>query len=250
MLDANAGSGLLTWEAVRHAPEGGIWALTAKQQNGDALRQQAAKLSDLERPSILIGQLEELNYLLGLRGEADIKFDRILARNLLLNYPVQSTNIFALLHESLRENGRICLIQSIPKHGQRLYNLVDWSDQNEKLLTKVKKAEDAIYADETDPLVNWDVADLETAVQAANLDLHQLQTETETMQRRITKQHLNRWFNTEEMEGEKLSYRSRLKQGKLTKKEVDIVSTLYRRQLQNKIVDWHTKVLYITAVSK
>ena len=28
VLDTNAGSGLLTWEAVRCTPEGGVWALT------------------------------------------------------------------------------------------------------------------------------------------------------------------------------------------------------------------------------
>jgi putative ATPase len=39
VLDVNAGSGLLTWEAVRRAPEGGVWALTADQQAGQALRQ-------------------------------------------------------------------------------------------------------------------------------------------------------------------------------------------------------------------
>lgn len=250
VLDLNAGSGLLTWEAVRHAPEGGVWALTADQQNGDALRQQAAKLSDLERPSILIGQIEELNYLLGLRGEADLKFDRILARNLLLQYPLRSSNIFALLQETLAENGRIGLIQTIPKHGQRLYDLVDWSRESEKLLAKVKKAEDAIYEDDHDPLVNWDVADLETAVQQANLKQHQLQLETETTQRRITGQHLERWFNLEEKGGDKLSYGRRLLQSKLTKKEVDNVSTLYQRQLRDKTIDWRTKVVYLTAVKE
>src|SRR5690606_21301680 len=44
LLDANAGSGLLTWEAVRQAPEGGVWAITADEAAGEALRQQAARL--------------------------------------------------------------------------------------------------------------------------------------------------------------------------------------------------------------
>ena len=250
VLDVNAGTGLLTWEAVRHAPEGGVWALTSDQQTGDALRQQAAKLSDLERPSILIGQIDELDYLFELRGEAAVQFDRVLGRNLLLSYPLQTTNIFAALQKVLAENGRICLIQTIPKHGQRLYNLVQWSDQ--KLLAKVKKAEDAIYADEADLLVNWDEADLETAVIAANLTLHKLQIETERTQRRITAQQLARWFHLEDQKtsGEKLSYGQRLRQAKLTKKEVDTVSTLYQRQLRDKLVNWDTKVAYLTAVKK
>ncbi len=53
-------------------------------------------------------------------------------------------------------------MQTIPQHGQRLYQLVDWSGETKALAKKVAKAEEAIYADESDPLVNWD----ETAVQA------------------------------------------------------------------------------------
>ncbi len=86
VLDVNAGSGLLTWEAVRQAPEGGVWALTSDAQAGEALRQMATKLPDMERPFILIGSLSELDYLLELRGEPDLRFDRIIGRNLFTQY--------------------------------------------------------------------------------------------------------------------------------------------------------------------
>lgn len=249
VLDVQAGTGLLTWEAVRQAPEGGVWAVTADAQNGEALRQQAAKLSDLERPFIVIGQLDELDYLLSLRGDAGVKFDRIVGRNLFLHYPLGQTNVFLLLQNYLAENGRICFVQTIPKHGRRLYDLVDWSGVDKKLLAKVQKAEDAIYADADDPLVNWDETDIETAVTAANLTLQQHQIETEISQRQITSQHLSRWFNFEVEEGnDKLSYARHLLENKLTKKEVDIVSTLYQRQLRDKTVAWHTKIIYLTAV--
>ncbi len=39
LLYLNAGSGLLTWEALRQAPEGGVWALTPEAGSGEALRQ-------------------------------------------------------------------------------------------------------------------------------------------------------------------------------------------------------------------
>ena len=41
VLDLEAGTGLLTWEAVRQAPEGGVWALSSDAKNGEALREQA-----------------------------------------------------------------------------------------------------------------------------------------------------------------------------------------------------------------
>lgn len=248
VLDANAGTGLLTWEAVRHAPEGGVWALTDDPQNGEALRQQAAKLSELERPSILIGGIEEINYLLGLRGETDLKFDRILGRNLLSGHNLHESNVFAALQANLARDGRICLIQPIPKHGQRLYDLVDWTKEKEALFAKVQKAEDGIYTDESDPLVNWDEADLQTAVSAASLTISQQQMETETSQKRITAVQLARWFSVEEVYGERLSYGRRLRQAGLTEKEVDRVAKLYGQQLREQTVAWHTKVLYVTAV--
>src|SRR5690606_16832135 len=81
VLDLNAGTGLLLWEAVRRAPEGGVWALTSDPQTGDVLRQQAQRLPELQRPVILVGTPAELDYLLALRGEEDVRFDRVLARN-------------------------------------------------------------------------------------------------------------------------------------------------------------------------
>ena len=77
VLDVNAGSGLLTWEAVRQAPEGGVYALAAATTDGEALRQQAERLPELERPSILIGDITDLEMLLTLRGEEALLFDRI-----------------------------------------------------------------------------------------------------------------------------------------------------------------------------
>ncbi len=45
VLDINAGSGLLTWEAARRAPEGGVWSLAATAAEADALREIAARMA-------------------------------------------------------------------------------------------------------------------------------------------------------------------------------------------------------------
>ena len=136
VLDVNAGTGLLTWEAVRKAPEGGVWALTSDQQAGEALRQQAERLSELERPFILIGSLDELEYLMTLRGDEEMRFDRVLARNLFTQNASVVTEMGQLIREWLGENGRFCLAQTIPQHGQRLYQLVDWSQMPEAIYPK------------------------------------------------------------------------------------------------------------------
>jgi putative ATPase len=44
VLDLKAGAGLLTWEAVRRTPEGGVFALARSRRDADALRQLAERL--------------------------------------------------------------------------------------------------------------------------------------------------------------------------------------------------------------
>ena len=83
VLDINAGSGLLTWEAARRAPEGGVWSLAATAAEADALREIANRLPQVERPVVLQGALAELPGLLALRGEADVRFDAIVGRGTL-----------------------------------------------------------------------------------------------------------------------------------------------------------------------
>mgnify|MGYP001002262345 CR=1 FL=1 len=249
VLDANAGSGLLTWEAVRRAPEGGVYALAAATTDGEALRQQAARLPELERPFILIGDLTELDTLLALRGEDDLRFDRILARNPITQFPTYSiTELFTPLKQRLLPDGRFCLAQTIPQHGQRLYRLVDWSGETKTLANKVAQAEEATYADTADPLVNWNETDLKAGLAAAGFTAVTVHLDREKGQRRLTSGHLERWFGRPGDESPGYgTYGQKLLDGGLSEKEVEKVRTLYRRQLEEQVVGWETAVAYITA---
>ena len=229
VLDVNAGGGLLTWEAVRRAPEGGVWAFTADEKRGEALRQMADQMNELERPFILIGSRSELDYLLELRGEANIQFDHIIGRNLktgaltIGDWQVLIGN----LKKRLGENGRLSLIQPIPRHTQRLYKLIDWAG-HEELGEQVAIAEEAIYHDADDSLVNWDERDLGENVQL----------ERQTEQRRLSQAHLDRWFG----DGDG-SYGERLE---LTAVNLKKVQNLYGRQLRDKVVEWKSVVAYVS----
>jgi putative ATPase len=272
VLDVNAGTGLLTWEAVRQAPEGGVYALTPDDKAADALRQQADKLPELERPRILQGSLTELDYLLRLRGEADLHFDRILGRNIFsegtrgnskelkgtqtssgqplsTQHSALSTQTSALstLASLLFPDGRLCLVQVLPRHGQRLADLVDWAGVDEALVAKVRAGEEAIYADPDDPLVNWDEKDVAAWCAAANLTITHQHLETQTEQRRLTPAHLERWFGEEMLPDARPRYSQRLLDSGLTPTELVQIATLYRRQLTDQVVNWHTTHLYVVA---
>jgi putative ATPase len=242
LLVIGAGSGLLTWEAVRQAPEGGVWALTADSTSGEALRQQAERLPALERPFILIGALSDLSSLLALREESDLRFDRILARNPLTSHQIPLAEL-AAGGRWLGENGRLLCVQTIPRQGQRLYALIEWSD--EKLRQQVAAAEEAIYSDETDPLVNWDESNLEAAFVQAGWQHVRLYPETQIEQRRITADSLTRWFDETTEYTARPTYGQRLAQAGLTSKQIERVASLYRQQLSDQIVSWQT---YLTCL--
>jgi putative ATPase len=246
LLDLNAGSGLLTWEAVRQTPEGGVWSLTADPTHGDALRQLAARFSEPERPVILIGEFEELDYLLQLRGEEDLQFDRIIGRNVLTRRMPSLTALAVQLQNRLLPDGLLCFAQVIPRHTQRLYELVDWSG-DDVLQEKVRNAEEGIYADVTDPLVNWDETGLIEGLQAAGMKRVQVKLDTVSEHRFITAAQMERWFTPDKSTHARGGFAQRLQEAGLTNKEIKRTEALFRRYLLEKQVLWQVTTAFITA---
>jgi putative ATPase len=246
LLDLNAGSGLLTWEAVRQAPEGGVWSLAADPTHGDALRQLASRFSEPEQPVILIGEIEELDYLLKLRGEEDLQFDRIVGRNVLTRRMSSLVTLVTQLQDRLLPDGLLCFAQIIPQHTQRLHELVDWSG-DEMLREKVRTAEEGIYADVTDPLVNWDENDLVEGLQATGMKRVHLKLDTISEHRFITAAQLDRWFRPDKSTHSRGGYGQRLRATGLTKKEIKRTEALFRRSLLEKQLSWHVTTAFITA---
>ena len=125
VLDVNAGSGLLTWEALRRAPEGGVWALEPDVSLGQALRDQGEKLSELQRPTVLSGDLLELPALLEAQGAADLQFDVVLGRNVLTRSDQWAEHLGLLRESACARAGSLSLAERYPRASQRLYRLID-----------------------------------------------------------------------------------------------------------------------------
>ena len=249
LLDLNAGSGLLTWEAVRQTPEGGVWSLAADSTDGDALRQLASRFPEPERPVILIGKIEELDYLLQLRGEEELQFDRIIGRNLLTRRMSTLAELVNQLRERLLPDGLLCFAQIIPRYTQRLYELIDWSG-DEDLQEKVRRSEERIYADVADPLVNWDETGLAGEFQAGGMKRVQVKLDTVSELRLISAAQIDRWFKNEESTQARAGYSQHLREEGLTTKEIKRTETLFRRNLLDKQVSWKVTTAFIKAETK
>jgi putative ATPase len=262
VLDVNAGSGLLTWEAARRAPEGGVWSLAATAAEADALREIANRLPQVERPVVLQGAVAELPELLALRGEGDVRFDAIVGRSalnpgrLVYHGDKESTENFSdslgVLRTSvahlvvlLRPNGIISLAEPVPRHTQRLYALVDLAYLDDALAEKVRAAEEAIYADLEDPLVNWAEDDLRAAFAAAGLSDVAVESQESLSETRITPVMLGRWFGSA-ARNDRPSYGQRLA-AFLSSYELAAVQALYERMLIGATVSWRSVTAYVVA---
>ena len=245
VMDLHAGSGLLTWEILRRVPEGGTWALARDREAGEGLRQQAERLPRLQRPVVLVGGVEELPDLLVLRGEQDLRFDAVVGRNA-LGALADKAGTLRRLAGWLQPGGRLSLAETVVGASQRLYELVDASSMADDLRRRLVEAEEAIYLEPGDPLVNWQAADLHRALEEAGFREVATEDEIQQDERLISAATVDRWFADAEA-GERPSYGHRLAQY-LDGRELAEVEALFRRQLPGQAVAWRTRIAYAVGV--
>ncbi|MBT4501870.1 MAG: AAA family ATPase [Gemmatimonadetes bacterium] len=242
LLDLNAGTGLLTWEALRHLPEGGVWSHLTERTAAIALQEMAAHLPEIERPVVLQTDLLYLASQLAER-DPDLRFDAIVGRNALGQHP-DKEEIPRQLFELLSPGGHLSLVETVSQRAQRLHQLVDMTDLDPDLRERTIQAEEAIYADSENPQVNWTEVDLETAFRAAGFDSLRGQIETGHTNRRITPQQLAHWFNPG---GEKRRTYAGYLHRQLNEEELHQVRRIFERQLPNRTVPWSSTQLFLVA---
>lgn len=192
VLDLHGRSGLLTWEAIRQVPEGGVYVCVQHAADAQALQEQSMLLPELTRPIVIQSALAELPDRLS-QTACDVRFDRMIGRNALTAI-ADKASVMRLLKDWLHPTGKIVLAETIPQQTQRLYRLLNPDWLSPKLYKRLINAEEAFYQNATDPILNWEAKDLlplfQTAGFAAEVQVEQTQTEM-----RLTSTLLNRWFS-------------------------------------------------------
>ncbi|MEM6521985.1 MAG: AAA family ATPase [Cyanobacteria bacterium P01_C01_bin.70] len=237
ILDLQARSGLLTWEAVRQVPEGGVYARAATVQDRAALIEQAALLPELARPVVFHAPLSELAPALQQQASG-IFFDRMVGRNV-FSAVTPTLPVLQSILAVLSPTGRLALTETIPQHSQRLWQLVVPEALPPPLYERWQQAEAALYADTTDPRFGWDGVTLAQLWETAGLSVTWAE-ETVQTSLLVSEKLCDRWFDPQKPD----SYRSRLA-SVLSSQELATIEKVLRRQIQNQLVAWRATQLWL-----
>ncbi|MFE4105178.1 AAA family ATPase [Almyronema epifaneia] len=237
VLDLNAASGLLTWEALRQAPEGGVYALAYKAADAEALQEQGQALPDLTRPTVLLAQPSAPFAAL---SQPALTFDRIIGRNVWAHLSDRA-HFLPQVVQWLAPEGRLVLVDNLPQAGQRLYQLLTPAGLAPELYQALAAAETALYQNEPDLATLQ--ADLIEACKRVGL-----KATTEILPAPIelylSAPMLQRWFQP----GSKArpSYSDRLRPW-LSAAEMATVQAVFKQQLLNQTLTWHSQLIFLQA---
>ena len=240
LLDLNASTGLLTWEAVRRVPEGGVYSCACSTKEYEALVEQSELLSELTRPVIV--PVSEFNWIGALEQIAETSlpnFDGVMGRNVLIGL-FDKRSAVKQISQLVAANGSVVLVESVPRRGQRLSQLLNPQKIEADLYKQLCAAEANLYNNLSDPLVNWDIADLQHDFETAGFEC-KAQPMTWQTSLTITADLLERWL------GKGSKYCDRLTAHNLSSADIDGIRQQFFQQLKNQTVPWNRTLVVIQA---
>ena len=236
ILDLGSASGLLTWEGIRRAPEGQVWAVAETTKEAEFLLEIAEKLDHLYRPVVLLGELKDLIQLVQNQAGKDVapKFDRVFVRGIFQRDP--SAKSFQLIAPLLADSGAIVVIEPDPDTTQRLYRLLPDGALSENLLQQLAEAEENIYRDAPNGVA------ISNAAKEVGLATIKIRTLSHEVVWRITERTMDRWFTTRE-EG-RPSFVDHVAET-LDPKQIKEVQDAFKRCLLGQNITWKTGTLLV-----
>jgi len=250
VLDLRAGSGLLLWEALRRAPEGGALAVAWTQGQAAELKARAEQLKEVERPVIVHrGGRQDLLYLARVIGEengTDLRFEGVVGRNALNPFSFeQRVKILVGVKEMLAATGMVSLVEVVPSQSTRPSSFLDLSSLGGELSSRLQEREEFIYNNPDDPRVNWGRRELLDAFRQAGLEVKSNSPEKVEIKRLISAADIEGWFAAAEA-GRPAGYGSFLA-AVFSREELKRIKRLFEEQLSGRTVTWLRVNLYVTA---
>jgi putative ATPase len=243
ILDADARTGLLLWEALRRAPEGGVWGIVRSDEEAAVLEHRMGDLEQALRPALLrTGRpLSELDGIPGLAP--DVRFELIVGRNLFTRMGgAERAAALRFLLGLLAPGGTISVAEIVPRMAQRLSDLVDFSGARGgvALREKLAAAEETVYSDPSNPLVGWGPDELAAAATGSGARAARVEVERYTEERHISARDLDAWLSPESAYGRALAEA-------LTQSELASLRRLLERHVENRDVRWMSSMAFLAA---
>jgi putative ATPase len=251
ILDADARTGLLLWEALRRAPEGGVWGVVASEDEAEILQHRMKELESAMHPVILrpdrplaemaraLSSLPSDQVMAALGVDPAIRFDYVVARDLFTRLPGPDRDgLVSLLIALLAPGGILSFAQVIPRSGQRLSSLVRL--ESPAAAKNLEAAEERAYSDPTNDLVSWSHEELAAACRGAGASDVSVETEPSVESRRITEREMDLWLAPESSYGGALA-------AALDSKELAQAQETFRAQLVGREVAWTSTVAFVLA---
>jgi len=247
VLDLNARTGMLTFEAARIAANGAVWALAHDNKSFKTVKAIAERFDLLSRPQIVLSSMDSFEKDLKTVAGENVRFDAIIGRNIISRCS-EKKELFLRITKILNKGGRIVLAEPVSSEGQRLSDLIDQSKIDADLFKYLTEAQTELFSDCSDSMVNWNSDSLKSEFN--NIDKIEVSyhRQIENIQKRISEADIDFWFRTTDI-SKRRSLGSRIAQY-CSEKQFQKLKDEIILQLSNKIVNWKTVYLYITAVKK
>jgi len=247
VLDLNARTGLLTFEAMRRTPDGGVWAVAHDQKAFSTLTAMADRFDTLSRPQIVSADWENFDSALKKAAGKSVRFDCIVGRSVLAR-TADKKELFGRIVKLLGKNGRLAVAETVPSEGQRISELADLSDLDKSITDKFLECENEIFSDKDDPMMNWTADTLKEELSCiAGIEL-QINSSVDRQTRRLKAQDIDYWFR-KTSEGERKSLGERLCR-LLSESEIELLKKRLHRCFDNREVNWKVSDALINGRSK
>lgn len=178
-------TGMLTWEACRRTPEGGVSVLCTSKGAYEHISQYSRRLTALDRPDILQTNTQDP---LGPLETSD-RFEAVIGQQV-FTHAEDKQRLADQLFDRCSEGAELSLCEIIPSACQRLSELAQ-SDEDRQILSRI---EGRIYADMQRPEVNFTIESLKEALDHAKFKDVRAERQQITEQRRLTAETIDRWM--------------------------------------------------------
>lgn len=192
VLDLNARTGLLTFEALRHVDQGGVFAIAHDNNAYDTLKKTSERMDILIRPQMLLCPENQFPLQLSRLLDTKLKFNAIIGRNVIQKI-TDKKGALTLFTHYLEKDGRIILSESVPSEGQRISDLPACKE-DVTLADELILVENLIYNDPANPAVNWNSTTLEDILQSIEGYKVKITTHEEFTERTIRPPEIDHWF--------------------------------------------------------